>query len=181
MERHTSWESQAGGLMDLLWQHKNLDQEDAEKDEAGTGHVVLECWQCSGSVLGRKRAPWEMVDGCCGEGLHTAASMYLGQREACELQRSAKTSYGGHLRQSASSLQMNLSGLHGLQCMSACTGNPLVFKRVKPGRKEAPQKGSVGLACALLPYSRIMWGKGNGFPSSNTFKWHQENARKWQT
>lgn len=65
MERHTSWESQAGGLTDLLWQHKNLDQEDAEKDEAGTGHVVLERWQCSGSVLGRKRAPWDVVDGCC--------------------------------------------------------------------------------------------------------------------
>lgn len=57
MERHTSWESQADGLTDLLWQHKNLDKEDAEKDEAGTGHVVLERWQCSGSVLGRKRTP----------------------------------------------------------------------------------------------------------------------------
>lgn len=112
--------------------------------------------------------------------LHTAASMYLGQREACELQRLAKTSYGCHLRQSASSLQMNLSGLHRLQCMSACAGKPLVFKRVKPGGKKAPQQGSVGLACALFPYSRIMWGKGNGFPSSNTFKRHQENGRHRQ-
>lgn len=40
--------------MDLLWQYKNLHDEDAEEDEAGTGHVVLEGGQCSGSVLRRK-------------------------------------------------------------------------------------------------------------------------------
>lgn len=111
----------------------------------------------------------------CPQQLH-----YIWDREPCELQMLAKTSYGCHLRQSASSIQMNLSDLHRLQCMSAHAGNPLGFKRVKPGRKEAPQQGPVDHTCALFPYSSIMWGKGNDVPSSNTFKQHQENGRHMQ-
>lgn len=41
--------------------------------------------------------------------------------------------------------------------MSAHAGNPLV----RPGRKEAPQQGSVEHACAPSPYSSTLWGKGN--------------------
>lgn len=116
MERHTSWESQADGLTDLLWQHKNLDKEDAEKDEAGTGHVVLERRQCSGSVLGRKRTPWETVDGYCGEELHTAASLYWdrGRLVNCRCrQKQAMAAISGS--QSPPSRWM-LRGLRRLQC-----------------------------------------------------------------
>jgi hypothetical protein len=45
--------------MYLLWQYENLHDKDAEENETSTGHVILECWQCSGSVLKEEKGHHE--------------------------------------------------------------------------------------------------------------------------
>lgn len=90
---------------------------------------------------------------------------------------SAKTSYGCHLRQSASSIQMNVERLTQA-AMYECTCWKPTCQARKEGSTPAGLSGSC--LCPISLDSSILWGKGNDFPSSNTFKQHQENGRHMQ-